>query len=359
MPNNEGGEKTEKASPKKRQDERKKGNIFMSKDIPAVVGILISFYMMKAFFGSFFDQLQDQYIRQIRRAAEMEFLDIETVGLMGREVALLIGTTLLPAMLVIMVVAVLSVGAQTKFIFSGETMKFKMDRLNPLQGIKRMISLKGVVELLKSLIKIMVLAWLLYGSVQQVIEILPAMMDWEVLQGMSYTGQQILSMVISAAIAFGAIAVLDYLYQRWEYEKGIMMTKHEVKMEYKQMEGDPQIKGKIREKQREFANKRMMQQVKEADVIVRNPTHFAVALKYSIETDIAPRVLAKGQDIVALRIVEEAAKYNIPAVENKPLARGLYESAEVDETIPAEFFQAVAELLAWLYNSKDKESVKR
>ena len=154
---------------------------------------------------------------------------------------------------------------------------------------------------------------------------------------------------------FVTVAVLDFAYQYYDYEKKLRMTKQEVKYEYKQTEGDPLIKGRIREKQRKMSLNRMIQQVPNADVVVRNPTHYAVALKYDIEKDFAPVVLAKGQDHTAKRIIEVAEKNSVPVMENKPLAQGLYRSVEINDYIPAEFYQAVAEILAWVYNSKEKD----
>jgi flagellar biosynthetic protein FlhB len=263
--------------------------------------------------------------------------------------------TAVPPMLIIALITVLAVGAQTRFLFSYEQIKFKLERINPIQGFKRLLSLRSLVELLKSIIKIAVLTYILYLNIQRAVALVPQMLDWDILQGVSYAGQEIMALIFSTAIAFGVVAVADYLYQYWEYEKGIRMTKQEVKDEYKQMEGNPEIKGARRQRQREYAQRRMMQQVKEADVVVRNPTHFAVALKYDLGSDFAPRVLAKGQDNLAARIVAEAEKHNIVMVENPPLARSLYELADVDDLIPAELYQSVAELLAWLYSNAEKK----
>ena len=165
---------------------------------------------------------------------------------------------------------------------------------------------------------------------------------------------QIMAIVYKICLIFVSVAVLDFAYQKFDYEKKLKMTKQEVKDEYKQTEGDPQIKGRIREKQRRISMNRMMQQISNADVIVRNPTHFAVALKYDIKKDMAPMVLAKGQDFMAKRIVDIGTKHKILITENKPLARSLYETVEVNAYIPAELYQAVAELMAWVYSTRDK-----
>jgi flagellar biosynthetic protein FlhB len=352
----QGGEKTEKASPKRREDERKKGNIFLSKDVTTIVSLVVSFYATGFFVDFFLRRIQENYSLQMARIINLHTLTTEDVMAIFIESLTLFVAAALPPMIIIAVITVLAVGAQTRFLFSYEQIKFKMERINPIQGFKRLFSLRSLVELAKSIIKIAVLTYILYGNIQRSIALVPQMLDWELIQGVSYAGQEIMALILSTAIAFGIVAVIDYLYQYWEYEKGIRMTKQEVKDEYKQLEGNPEIKSARRQKQREYAQRRMMQQVKEADVVVRNPTHFAVALKYDLKSDTAPRVLAKGQDLIAARIVAEAEKYNIVMVENPPLARSLYALADVDDLIPAELYQPVAELLAWLYTNADKSA---
>jgi len=355
----EGGEKTEKASPKKRQDERKKGNVFMSKDIVTVATVAISFFTLQYFVGSFVSKLEENYRMQTQRAAELATLGPGDVMQLFREFCGVFASTILPVMLVIMLAGIVVSGAQTRFLFSHEQIKFKMSRLNPLSGIKKLFSIRSLVELVKSMLKIILLTWLLYGRVRDAMARLPLMIDWDIYQAAVYTGEQIMGLIISVIIAFSAVASADYLYQWWEYEKGIKMTKQEVKDEYKQMEGNPEIKSARRQKQREFATQRMMSQVKDSDVIVRNPTHYAVALKYELEVDPAPIVLAKGKDLIALKIVDEAEKHGVATIENKPLAKGLYELSQIDGVIPDEFYQPVAELLAWLYSTREKETRKQ
>lgn len=350
-----GGEKTEKASPKKRQDERKKGNIFMSKDITTVISLVASFFILSFFIGGFLDRLQEVYRVQMLRLQEMPLLDPPGLMSMYREMLFVIATSLLPAALMIALVSVVVVMMQTKFLFATEQLKFKLERINPIKGIKRMFSLRSLVELAKSIVKISALTYILYINIATVVEDMPLMIDWELTQAIAYTGQRLLMLVAWVGVIFAGVAALDFLYQRYEYEKNIKMTKQEVKDEYKQMEGNPEVKSARRQKQREYAMGRMMQAVEEADVVVRNPTHYAVALKYKLDEDAAPMVVAKGQDNIALKIVEKAEEHGVVTVENKSLARGLYESAEIDAAIPGEFFQPVAELLAWLYSQKAKK----
>ncbi|MGI6403351.1 MAG: flagellar biosynthesis protein FlhB [Oscillospiraceae bacterium] len=354
MAQGEGGERTEKATPKRRSDERKKGNVFQSRDVTTILTLVAGFFIIRVFVGSFLERLQELYRRQVYRINDIPQLDTTVVMALFRELATLAATTLLPALFLIGLLAVLTVGFQTRWIWSTEQLKFKWERINPIKGFQRLLSLRSLVELTKSIIKIVVIIWLLYGKVMGTLEFLPLMMDWDLMQAARFVGKEIIGLILTVGVAFGAVAAIDYLYQWWEYEKSIKMTKQEIKDEYKQMEGDPQIKSRRRQKQREYAMARMMQAVKEADVVVRNPTHFAVALKYDLERDMAPIVLAKGQDHIALRIVAEAEAHSVPTVENKTLARSLYELTQIDEMIPPELFAPVAELLAWLFSQRQK-----
>lgn len=211
------------------------------------------------------------------------------------------------------------------------------------------------MELLKALIKITVLGWMIYSFLSSRMHEFVRLMDGTVMDAIAFAGDTVLSLVNTVGIAFLFLAAFDYLYQWWEYEKNLRMSKQEIKEEYKQTEGDPQIKGKIREKQRQMSSRRMMQNVPKADVIIRNPTHFAVALGYDPQRNKAPVVLAKGADRVALKIVEIGEANDVYIMENRPLARGLYDAAEIDMEIPSEFYQAVAGVLAFVYKLKKEK----
>lgn len=258
-------------------------------------------------------------------------------------------------MLISSLVAIVITLAQTKLLVSFQSMKPKMSRLNPLQGLKKMFSIRGIVELLKALIKITIMGYIIYSVFLEYVPVLPRLMDMSIGQAIGETGDMILSIVQSVAIAAAFVAAFDFLYQWWDYEKNLKMSKQEIKEEYKQTEGDPQIKGKIKERQQQQARKRMMQNVPNADVVIRNPTHFAVAIEYKPEKNNAPVVIAKGMDSLALKIIQVAEKNNITLVENKPLARGLYEAVDIDREIPENFYQAVAEVLAFVYSIKKKD----
>jgi flagellar biosynthetic protein FlhB len=246
-------------------------------------------------------------------------------------------------------------GVQTGFLVSGDLLKFKFSRISLLQGMKRLMSLRSVVQLVKSVMKVLVIMWIIYSSVKGLLLITPDILNTGMDRSIQFMIDRTMAMVYKICLFFVAVAVLDYSYQKYDYEKKLRMTKQEIKDEYKQTEGDPFIKGRIREKQRKMSLNRMIQQVPFADVIVRNPTHFAVALKYDIDKDLAPMVVAKGQDHTARRIIEAAERNHVLITENKFLAQSLYRSVEINDYIPQEFYQAVAEILAWVYSSREKD----
>ncbi|MCL2069210.1 MAG: flagellar biosynthesis protein FlhB [Oscillospiraceae bacterium] len=348
-------EKTEQATPKKRQDERKKGNIFVSRDITTIVTMIVGFYAISMFIGTFITGIQEFYRENMFRIEYTEAVEFSTIREIMFEFMFLFSRTALPPLLIVGFAAIAATLAQTKLLVSGELIKFKLERLSLIKGFKKFFSIRSIVELVKSLIKIIILIALIYSNIMRIIAFAPNSMDWTLEQSLAVTGQEILAIVRSVAIAFLAVAILDYVYQRWEYERNIKMTKQEVKDDFKNIDGNPEIKAKRREKQREYAMQRMMGAVKEADVVVRNPTHYAVALRYKIDVDIAPTVLAKGVDHVALKIIAEAEKHGVALVENRPLARSLHDLSEIDELVPPELYQPVAEILAWLYSSRNKD----
>lgn len=273
--------------------------------------------------------------------------------------ALVFVITALPLLLIGSLVGIVFSGIQTRFLVTPKLLAPKFNRLSPLQGFKKMFSMRGVVELLKSILKIVVLGIVIYNILSEELPLFPRMMDMSIQQVMASTGNIIIKIVQNAAIIFVFLAVADYAYQWWEYEKNLRMSKQDIKDEYKETEGDPQIKGKIKERQQQMARQRMMQNVPSADVVIRNPTHFAVAVKYEAGVNSAPVVVAKGADFQARKIVEIAEANQITIVENKPLARGLYAAVELEQEIPEEFFKPVAEVLAYVYHLKEQERKRR
>ncbi len=349
------GEKTEKATPKRKQDERKKGNVFQSHEVVMVAGLLASFYGLKLLGPFTLQTLETSVAQFFLLAGEFEEISIQEYRQLFIDGFIIFVKAALPLLLISGLVAVILTLAQTKLLFSMKSLAFKANRLNPLSGLKKIISLRGMVEMLKAVSKILILGYIVYTVFVEYIPQLPRLMDMNLGQAAAQTGSMILDIVSTVAIAAAAVAAADYIYQWWDYEKNLRMSKQELKEEYKQSEGDPQVKGKIRERQQAQARRRMMQNVPEADVIIRNPTHYAVAVRYIPEKNNAPVVVAKGVDSLALKIVAVGEEHGVTIMENRPLARGLYEAVDIDREIPENYYQAVAEVLAFVYSLKQKD----
>lgn len=349
------GSKTEKASPKKRRDERKKGNVFQSKDIVTVFQILLLFLTVKIMMPFIYSNLSAFMEKMFSKLADVQEITITLAMDLFKDAVVSFILVAGPMLLMAMLVGVLASGIQTKFLISFEALKFKFSKLSIFKGIKRMFSMRSVVELLKSLIKVSLIAIILYLDFQEIAVDFSRTMSIDLMSSIVFILDAVMDMVIKVVLAFAALSLFDYLYQWWDYENKLKMSKQEVKEEYKHMEGDPQVKGKIKEKQRQMAQQRMMAAVPTADVIVRNPTHFAIALRYDVDKDDAPILVAKGQDNMAFRIIAIAEENGIPMTENPSLARALYKSVEVNSPIRGEFFVAVAEIMAWVYALKNKK----
>ena len=343
-------QKTEKATPKRRRDERKKGNIFFSNDAVSVAVLLVglaTLFLTAAgaasaihqFFRQCFSLAQTQ--RELPTAGDLSNLLVEFLWFFVRTAG--------PLMAATVIVGIAATFFQTKMLVSGESLKPKFSRISPLQGFKRLFSLRSLVEALKGLLKILILLYIIYHFLAGVVNVFTKYLFTDLESACAHLLDLAFQMSMQIAVAYVVLAGADIFYQWWDYERQIRMSKQEIKEEYKQMEGDPQVKGKIKEMQRKMAQSRMMQKVPQADVVIRNPTHFAVALRYKAEQDRAPVVLAKGQDLVALRIVQKAEENGVAVVENVPLARALYASAELGQEIPPDLYSPVAEVLVYLY----------
>jgi flagellar biosynthetic protein FlhB len=229
-----------------------------------------------------------------------------------------------------------------------------LNRMNPISGMAKMVSARGFVELLKSILKIFIVGYVVYVFLQAELPNFTKLAEMSLRDSVSVVALMCWRMMIKAAAAMAMIAIIDYGYQRWSFEQSIKMTKQEVRDEYKMQEGDPQLKGQIRQRQREMVKRRMMQNVPKADVIITNPTHYAVAIQYDPEKMGAPTVVAKGQRLVAQKIKDVAIANGVPIVENKPVARALYAAVEVGDQIPEDLYQAVAEILAYVFRISKK-----
>lgn len=349
------GEKTEKATPRKREDERKEGNVFQSKEIVICATMMTSFVAFKLLYSF----IEDKLIRCLKYffgiiPTQETIISDDTKGFLI-EALKYIFMAVSPMMLVVIVTSVIATLFQTKGLVNFKQLRPKFSRMNPLRGLKNLFSLKALLEIFKASFKIIILMYVIYSFVKDNITVFSRMMDVSVGTGVSEIGRIAFSLIKKVMLAFVVIAVIDFMYQKWDYEKKLMMTKQEVKDEYKNIEGDPQIKGKIKQRQQEMSRQRMMQAVPTADVIIRNPTHVAVALRYDREKDRAPVVVAKGVDALALRIVAIGEESGVMIIENVPLARALYAQTELDREIPAEFYQAVAEIIAVLYKNRNEQ----
>lgn len=349
MAESNGQEKTEQPTGKRRNDARKKGNVFQSQDVTVVVMLFGTFWAMRRLLPYMYQQLRTFMVQMIQRIS-MDFpMDASpSLTVWFTETVL---KCAMPLLFLSIFLAVVASGVQTRFIFTMEPVKFSLGKLNPLNGLRKMFSLRNFLDLFKNLLKTAVLMALLWQVLKGDILMLSNMMDMQPGASAALMAGMIYDLIKDVCLAFAVIAFFDFLYQRWEHEKNLKMTKQEVKDEFKQTEGNPQIKGRIRSIQRQLALSRMMQKVPNADVIIRNPTHFAVALNYDPKKHKAPVVTAKGRDETALRIIRIGEENGVYIVENRPLARALYASCQLDQEIPSELYGAVAEILVYLYRT--------
>lgn len=353
----EGGDKTEKATPKKLDDARKEGRVARSSDLINGFMLLLMFFVLKLFGGIMAGLFLDSFVKYYNKASDisMEVFDVRQAVNLSNEIVLDIVIASLPVLIGSFVVALVGNIVQVGWKVTGKPLKPKLDRLNPIGGLKRMFSQEKVVELIKSILKVLAIALVAYNEVKDRWKFILNLYDFEFMQAVLNIFDIVLDVGIKISVIFVIIGLADFGYQKWKHLHDLRMSKQEVKDEMKQSEGDPQIKGQIRQKMREGARRRMMQELPKADVVITNPTHFAVAVKYDKETAEAPYVLAKGADYVAANIKEIAKQNNIEIVENKPLARMLYYNVEIGDQIPPELYQMVAEVLAYVYSVKNKE----
>lgn len=356
MPESNSGERTEKATPKKRKDAREKGQVLKSVELITAGSLLVMFLVAKALFGTMTNSLMS-FSKAYLGGTAMVTGEVTSNSLAAvmQNVAYNFLMIMLPILAVALGVGVLLNVMQVGFFFSTKSMGFKMERLNIAEGIKRLFSGRTLFELLKTFLKVGIIILVAYIYVTSNLTTFTMLLASGLQASLVEGGNLIINAGLLASGAFGGIAALDYFFQRRKFEKDLMMTKYEVKLEYKQQEGDPVIKGAIRQKQRQMAMMRMMQNVPEADVVITNPTHYAVALSYKETEASAPRVIAKGKDLIAQRIKEIAREHKVEIVENVELAQGLFKYCEVGDLIPVSLYQAVAEILAAVYKMKNKD----
>ena len=347
-------ERTEQASPRRREEARKKGQVARSQEVVSVAILLACATLL--YFSStwMLDRMMD-LMRWAFRESGSTVIHINTVQSIAVIWLYKLFIVLTPLFLTIVAAGLLANYLQFGFLFSTEAVQFDLSKLDPIRGFQRLLSLKSLVELIKSLIKFTVVSCVVYFTMKNEIEGLIPLMDESVWGILVYIGRIMFRIVITTSWVLIVLAILDYLYQRWEFEKGLKMSKQEVKDEFKQTEGDPLVKARIKRIQREQARKRMMAKVPKADVVITNPVHLAVALEYDGGRMIAPRVVAKGAGVIAENIKEIALEHGVPVVENKPVAQLLYKIVNIDEFIPEYLYRAVAEILAYVYSLKEKK----
>lgn len=341
-------ERTEPASARKLDQAREQGNVPRSREL-ATLAVLLASVGVLAIIGLFM-------FRGLRRVMQntlaFDVGDVASPAMMGRNLmdAGMDGLLLfLPLAVAVVVAAVAANVIISGWVFSTKAFEFDFAKLNPITGLGRLFSWNSLAELVKALMKGGLIAgvagWMIWHQREGILGLAVEPLD----AAMAHFGQITLLTFLAAAAAFGVIVLLDVPFQIWQYHRGLRMTKQEIRQESKEMEGDPQIKARIRSLQREAARRRMMQAVPKADVVVTNPMHFAVALKYEEKAMAAPLVVAKGSQLVAERIKELARENRVPIVEAPPLARALHRHAEVGDTIPGALFTAVAQVLAYVY----------
>ncbi|MER3522582.1 MAG: flagellar biosynthesis protein FlhB [Ignavibacteria bacterium] len=347
-------QRTEPASHKKRTDARAKGSVAKSIDVNSALVIVFGLLILSIGGAGLAAKLS--------AVAQSVFGSLSAVNLTPENVHRLVADglsgfflALMPILFGLMLVGVIASVAQVGFLFTWEPVLPKFSKMNPLAGLRRvMLSARSVVELSKGIAKVAIVGLVAYNATQAVVSDAVLLVDSDAAAILEFMVKASLNVGWKVGLAFFVLAAADYAFQRWEHEKSLRMTKHEVKEESKEAEGDPTIKGRIRAIQRQIAYRRMMQDVPKADVVVTNPTHLAVALKYEMEKMNAPRVVAKGADLLAQRIKEIAREHDVPIVEDKPLAQMLYKTVEVGDEIPEKLFQAVAQVLAFVYRLRDE-----
>ena len=352
------GDKSEEPTPHRLREAREKGQVAKSKEVTTALLLIFSYVIFK---------YTGEYVwNNLKNTANLIFSQIPNSGDFSASFAGYILLLALQGMFLCvapifgltMFVAFAAEALQTGFLFSFDPLTPKLERLSPAEGFKRMFSLQGFVELVKSIIKILIVFWILWGAIKDdvpQITILIYSQPWDTVALGAAIAYKV---AMRVGIFYFVVAILDYFYRRWEYMRGLKMTKQEIKEEYKRLEGDPMIKQRMRDLQRQMAYQRMMAAVPQADVVVTNPVHIAIALKYDVPKMKAPTVLAKGERKHAEEIKSIADKAYVPIVENEPLARSIFRTTDVGKMIPPELYQAVAEVLAYVYRIKKQRAEK-
>jgi flagellar biosynthetic protein FlhB len=350
------GERTEAATPRRRQEAREKGQIPRSAEVNSAVILLAAFSLLN-WMGPTTLQAMSTLMQRTFGVLTTEPMTFSTLRSGGAAAGELGAKAIAPLVLALMVVGVVTNVGQVGLMFSHKALQPDFNRVNPLTGFTRLFAVRSLVDLLKSLLKLTVIGLVVYLALRDNYDLLIATSRMSPTVGTGLLYQLAITIGLRVAGVMLFLAAADFLYQRWEHERSLRMTKQEVKEEAKLSE-NPQLKGRIRARQREMAMSRMMAAIPQADVVITNPTHLAIALRYERGRMQAPKVIAKGQRLIAERIKDKARELNIPLVENKPLARALFKTSEIGQDIPVDLYQAVAEVLAFVYRLKNKNVLK-
>ena len=354
-----GGEKTEPATQKRLEDARKEGQVAKSKEISNGVGLLSLFLVLKYWVGNMGVQLMDVFGGVYNRIPAVTVFWNGTMpqtdtAIVYRYLLWEVFLVIAPILLIGVLLAFICNIVQVKWKPTTKPLHPKFSKLNPISGFKKFLSPQALVELIKSILKIALIVYICYTYLKDKWPLLFNMYDFPLMQAIQIAAQVVTDLGIRISAFYMIIAFADYIYQKFKFKNDMKMTKQEIKEEFKQQEGDPAVKNKIRQKMMEVSRRRMMQALPQADVVITNPTHYAVAIKYDPEVADAPIVIAKGEDYLAARIKEIAKENKIEIVENKPLARMLYANVDVGQAVPPELYQSVAEVLAFVYHLHGK-----
>ncbi len=346
------GEKTEEPTAKKLEDARKKGQVMRSTEVVTAATLLVFFLMLKVFVGFIGNRFISSFHKTLGRIGDYtsEPFNTNMARTIIRSSLWDIVVAAFPFMIAGFVVTIVSILFQVKWKVTTEPLKPKFDKFNPVSGMKRLFSKDKIMDLLKSTAKVIILAYVVYSYLKDQWPLIFKMYSYTLPQAIAVIGDTVISVGIRISLFFAAIAVFDLFYQKWKFHQDMMMSKQEVKDEYKNSEGDPKIKSQQRQRMQQASQRRMMQDLPNADVVITNPTHLAVAILYDKEAHEAPVVVAKGADYLAQKIKDVARANAVEIVENKPLARMLYHNVEIGAEIPPELYQMVAEVLAYVYS---------
>jgi flagellar biosynthetic protein FlhB len=347
------GEKTEKATPKKKKDARKEGNVFKSIEINNTMSIFTSLILLSAFWLTMSKKLQEMFTYIITAGfSNYGNIDLNSIMSLFKYCGSVFFSITGPFMVILMVVGIVSNLVQVGVLFTPKSSMPKFERVSPIGGLKKMFSMNTFNNFLKTLFKTGVVLIIAWKSMIVLVQDVSNSANMFLPMALEKNASNMLSLALKLLIGMVTISILDFAFQWFNHQKKLKMSKQEVKDEYKNTEGDPEVKAKIRALQRQMAQSRMMQDVPTADVVIANPTHFAVALKYDSKKSSAPMIVAKGADLIALKIKEIARENKVEIVENKEVARALFAAAEVGDEVPYELFNAVAEILAYIFSKK-------